>query len=182
MTRLPPVPYFTVEALAAPVQQGGWGCHPDNIQAWAETGLLTLEIRPHDGEDVRVVTAAERERFELSHLPTPKDNPRKLESALFLLAAGMVLWSGEDERLMAHHYEMRDFLEGDFATKGITMLRSRESDAELIRDALKLLRESGLYRPKSRRERDAQIAEAVAIQPKTDEGGAGTSIPNKAAA
>jgi hypothetical protein len=165
---IPRPSFFTLEDLQEPPERGGWGLTRDALMTLAEDGQLTLSLKTIAGVPRDGITRVERERAEREAAPE-LEHPGKVKSLQFLVGALAIIWTAEDADLMAHHYELRDFLAGDFEAKGITPLRSRETDAELIRDAIKLVRESGLYRPKRQREVDALRAK----QERTQEPAAG---------
>lgn len=164
-----PIPWFPLAEVAQ-----DFGCTVLNLVALADAGHIEILRQQVLGELLDVISAEDRAKLEaMLSADKPErertEHPGKVKSALFLLGAGMAVWSGEDPALMQHHYEMRDFLESDFASKGIRMMRSRETDAELIAEAFKVLHESGLYQPPEQRERAEAIRQAIAAHPDAQE-------------
>lgn len=161
------------------------GCSLDHIEMMAVARRLAVirQQRPEAwGGDMRLVI----ERGELERVaaligqPTkPTEHPERVKSALWFLGLMLTIWTGEDERLLEHPYELRDFIANDAlhsleiaptgTDKQRNLLRSRETDAELIAEALHIFRESGLYRPPKMRAADEAVKRAREAQAKVQQ-------------
>lgn len=153
-----PVPWYSIEEVAE-----AWSCSVTSLHAMATAGDLELCPWIIDGAERTGVTAAERQRIEQQHSVPLEPSPQKIRSALFLLGAMLIAWTAEDEELLAHHYALRDDIARTMAAKGIAVLRTRETDSELIREALEVVRASGRYAPKQHPQRGRAEAEAMEL-------------------
>lgn len=157
-----PIPWYSLEEISS-----AWDCSGENLIVLEKAGELKITPLEVAGKLRLGITAEERERMERTHLEAPPargEHPELVKSALWLLGAMATLWSDEEPTYMQHHYSMRDFIFADLEAKGIKPLRSRETDAELIRRAMETFQKSGHYRPKNLRAREAQIARAAETQ------------------
>ena len=162
-----PIPYFPIEEIAV-----AWQCTLDNLYALQSAGLLEIVSRPHRGGMRDCIVAAERDRVEANHefMPEPHEHPGKVATLEFLLGMALHIYYSEDPAALDAHHVARDMLIGDGVTalemaqpkeKGQTVFRTRETDANAIRDAIKRFRESGLYEPRELRLKRKQIAKAL---------------------
>lgn len=140
---IPARSFWTVEDLIA-----DWGVTPDAIADYATDGKLQLTLKTLNGQPRDGITAEEKTRFESSAKSggEPAQHPAQRKSDRYLLGVMAALWLGEDPMLDAH-YRVRDQIASDAEVKGIPMWRSRETDANAIKEGLELLRESG-YKPR----------------------------------
>lgn len=143
--RLPEPSFYTLEALAEE-----WKRPLDVVKAYVEGGQLAAIKQMFDGEHRRIVTPEERRRFEGAPNKLSGDVRRdKLETAQFLLGQMLAIWH-YGELSEDAPYVIRDQIEGDGKAKGLpALIRTRETDANVIRECLDLLRARG-WRPMSR--------------------------------
>lgn len=148
---LPPVPYWTIDALASNLP-GGWNLHPDCIRAYIAAGQLAIEVREVDGDQMPVVLAEEKQRFEAA---APQDEPlnkRRENTLLQIIGALAIAYSGGDSEMIEQPYSLAADLEKCAGANGAQWPCSDDTTADALRDGIDLLRARGLYRPKGMKE------------------------------
>jgi hypothetical protein len=148
---IPRPSFYTLDDLTEPPERGGWGLTRDQLMTLAEDGQIALSLKTICGVPRDGITATERGRAEQAARGAemdrePAQHPAQRKSDRYLLGVMAALWLGDDP-IMDAHYRVRDQIASDAQVKGIPMLRSRETDANAIKEGLELLRENG-YRPR----------------------------------
>ena len=164
------------------------GCTLDHLEMMAHARTLTVlqQERPAPWSGIRFVI----ERGELERVAAlldkgdenERESPGHVATLEWLLGALLHAYTGEDGGLLAHPYNLRDWIANDLlqtleiaATgndKQRKLYRTRESDANAIASALHRFQHSGLYRTPEQRRRDAEVTEAKeqrAEKPKPEE-------------
>lgn len=151
-----------------------WRMHESAVLVVLHDHKTDLETRLYDGVELRGISPEAKLAIDNAG-ETPEraaERSDKLKSALFLLGMGLHLWTGEDEAILGSHYAARDFLANDARNalgivptgtpKQQTIYRTRETDAEVIREANEIFRNSGIYKLRAVRDQEAAIAAARA--------------------
>lgn len=144
---LPPVPFWTIEALASDLP-GAWNLHPDNIRAYIAAGQLAIEVQEIDGDQRPVVMADEKKRFEGTATTDEPLNRRRENTLLQIIGALAVAYSGGDPGLIEHPYALLADLEGCAAANGAQWPCGDDTGAEALRRGVELLKANGRYEPR----------------------------------
>jgi hypothetical protein len=148
--RPPEASFLTLETLAI-----RWSCDVDQVRAYGLDGLPLAQLQSADGGIVWGVHRRDVEAFEDQGNARPQRfNPTERRSLLYLVGTMATVWAGKDADYLDHPYRLQKLIELDAVAKKIPMMRSAETNANLIAEGLDLLRAEGFIPAKRAKESD----------------------------
>ena len=131
-----------------------WGCGPEIVSVYATVGTLRgdrLRVGVFDlnGKQVEGVTPEEKYRFErIRSKPFAEDDQdgKERTSMLGLIGALSVLWCGGDPTRENRPFVLVNEINEAAENQKVPMIRQKETNAKLIREALLLLGKHGYKR------------------------------------